>query len=520
MKSKLLKLFGLTAIAAALFACFAISASAVDLNQLTYATNDDGTIAITGCDKEAEGELVIPETIGGRKVTAINYSAFENCKNISKVSLPSTLTVIGSDVFSGCTALKEVSIPYGVTEIGNRAFKNCTSLPSISIPDSVTNARIWTLEWSGVFSGCTSLANVKLSANMTRIGNSMFENCTSLKTISIPASVTLISDWAFHGSGLKEIVLPATVTDTDRWAFKDCFDLEKVTLSEGLTDIDAETFENCTSLKSIVIPDTATLDDSSFRGCTDLETVMIGKGATTILPRCFADCTNLRTVYLHSATTKLQDGVFSNCPALTDVYYCGTQAQWLATKIEEENDALLLADIHYIDSFNDVKTASWYGPAVLWAVGQNVTKGVGNNAFAPGMTCTNAQVITFLYRAAGSPAVSGTSPLNNVKNPNVYYYDPCLWACQKGILTDLNFQPDSPATRASFVTYLWRNKGKPVTTGKVNPFTDVMGIGETDAAILWAYENNITAGTSATTFSPDAICSRGQIVTFLYRYFG
>ncbi|MCR5552099.1 MAG: leucine-rich repeat protein [Oscillospiraceae bacterium] len=519
MKSKLPKLFVITTVVAALFVCLAISAGAVDLNQLSYATNKDGTITITDCDEEAEGVLVIPEAIGGRAVTKIGENAFRNCEHITKITLPSTINEIYTHAFYNCASLEEINIPYGVTVIWREAFANCSSLKSISLPDTMTDNNVI----HSLFKDCTSLSQVKLSAGMSSVPGWMFENCTSLQTVTIPSGVTTIGQAAFRGSGLTSITVPGSVTTIEPSAFNNCASLKSITLNEGLTTIKDHAFANCTSLKSIAIPDSVTTNPNSSiicEGCTSLETVMIGKGLGTLGAECFNGCTSLRTVYLNSGLTEIGRDAFNSCPALSDLYYCGTSSQWTSVKLETGNDALLLADVHYIDSFNDVQTAAWYGPAVFWAVGQNITNGVGNNAFAPTMTCTNAQVITFLYRAAGSPAVSGASALTNVQNPDVYYYNACVWAYQKGIITDVNFAPDGPATRSSFVTYLWRNEGKPSVSGGNNPFADVTNGSDYYTAVLWAYKNNITTGTSATTFSPDTICSRGQIVTFLYRYFG
>ena len=519
MKSKLLKILGIIAISAALFALCAVSASAVDLSQLKFATNDDGTITITECDKEAEGELVIPDTIGGRKVTGIAGIAFSGCDNITKASLPSTVVELGDGAFMRCSSLEEVSLPDGLTYIGANCFSECTSLRSVTIPDSVTDLLY------GSFNGCTSLNSVKLPVNLTKIQSGVFWGCTDLTFITIPASVTILDDYAFNSTGLKSVVIPGGVESIGTSAFAGCASLASVTLNEGLDSIGEGAFGHCTSLKSVAIPDSVTeIGQSAFEDCTALETVMIGKGVSKLYSGTafgsFKNCTSLREVYIYPALQSIDRISFENCPAITDVYYCGTEEQWLSVQIGENNDSLLLADIHYIDSFKDVPTASWYGPAVLWAVGQNITNGIGNNAFAPSMTCTNAQVITFLYRAAGEPAVSGTSALTNVKNPDVYYYNPCVWAYQKGIITDVNFQPDGPATRGSFVTYLWRYEGKPAADGVANPFKDVKSGDECYTAVMWAFKNNITTGMSADTFSPDTTCSRGQIVTFLYRFFG
>ena len=138
------------------------------------------------------------------------------------------------------------------------------------------------------------------------------------------------------------------------------------------------------------------------------------------------------------------------------------------------------------------------------------------------MTCTRAQMVAFLWRAEGSPEpASANCPFTDVAQ-NAYYYKAVLWAVEQGITAGTSattFGSDDIVTRGQAVTFLWRAAGKPETT-TTNPFADVT----TDAyyydAVLWAVEKGVTAGTSATTFSPSAPCNRAQIVTFLYRYAG
>lgn len=168
--------------------------------------------------------------------------------------------------------------------------------------------------------------------------------------------------------------------------------------------------------------------------------------------------------------------------------------------------------------FRDVDSNAYYADAVAWAVEEGITNGNTATTFAPGNPCTRAQIVTFLWRAAGSPASYGANPFTDVE-PGAYYYDAVLWAVEKGITggtTATTFSPGRACTRAQTVTFLYRYEGSPATTTP-NPFTDVAeGVYYTNA-VLWAVENGITGGTTAATFSPDSVCTRGQIVTFLYR---
>ena len=158
--------------------------------------------------------------------------------------------------------------------------------------------------------------------------------------------------------------------------------------------------------------------------------------------------------------------------------------------------------------FTDVPVGSYYADAVTWAVEEGITAGTGSNTFSPDNTCTTAEILTFLWRANGSPAPAGSDASVPAGQ---YYSDAANWALEQG-LTD-RFTPNAPATRLDTVTYLWKLAGSPAAEGET-PFTDLTG----DArAVLWAMNEGITTGTGAATFSPGGICTRAQIVTFLYR---
>ena len=169
--------------------------------------------------------------------------------------------------------------------------------------------------------------------------------------------------------------------------------------------------------------------------------------------------------------------------------------------------------------FVDVATGSYYEDAVDWAVENGITTGVSANCFGPNGVCTRAQAVTFLWRAAGSPAPrSRTMPFTDVPAGS-YYYDAVLWAVENGITkgtSETRFSPDDTCTRAQIVAFLWRSEKSPAA-GTANPFADVKSTAYYADAVLWAVREDITKGTTNTTFSPDADCTRAQIVTFLWR---
>lgn len=224
---------------------------------------------------------------------------------------------------------------------------------------------------------------------------------------------------------------------------------------------------------------------------------------------------------------------------LTTVLEDGKAYAWTFTPNDTHNYTILTGTlIPYVDdgmdyipgviggntgsfNFHDVSRLDYFYDAVKWAAENGIASGTGRYTFSPNAVCTRAQTVTFLWRAAGSPLPRyRVCPFTDVQ-PSDYYYNAVLWAVEQGITTGLNantFGPDVTVTRGQVATFLYRaaSAAKPNT---FNPFTDVKTTAYNYNAILWAYDNRITTGTSDTTFSPDASCTRAQIVTFLYRYY-
>ncbi|MBR5459225.1 MAG: S-layer homology domain-containing protein, partial [Clostridia bacterium] len=171
-----------------------------------------------------------------------------------------------------------------------------------------------------------------------------------------------------------------------------------------------------------------------------------------------------------------------------------------------------------VGKFTDVKTSDWFAEPVKWAVDKSITNGTAPDKFSPNEKCTRAQILTFLWRAAGSPKVGINNPFTDVKSSD-YFYAAALWAYKNGIVSNAKLSPNTPCTRAETVIYLYKSAGSP-ESDQINQFYDVPASNVSlNEAVCWAYVNNITGGTSYNTFSPNDTCTRGQIVTFLYRAF-
>ena len=211
--------------------------------------------------------------------------------------------------------------------------------------------------------------------------------------------------------------------------------------------------------------------------------------------------------------------------AARDAYDALTDAQKAlvsADAVKTLEDAEAALEALNKTKFIDVPEDSYYAAAVDWAVANNITKGTSETTFSPTNECTRGQMVTFLYRAAGSPTVTSTNnPFTDVKEGS-YYYDAVLWAVENGItkgMTATTFEPDTKVSRGQAVTFLYRMDGEKAVSA-TNPFTDVSSSAFYYDAVLWAVDKGITNGITATTFEPGTACQRAHIVTFLYRYLG
>ncbi len=460
---------------------------------------DKATGTITDCD-ESVTAVSIPEMIEGVPVVRIGLSAFSFCEELTTLTIPKSVTEIEYNPFGYCEALTSIRVDkdnptYASDEKGNVYSKDKTIL--LIVPSG----------HSGTF---------VIPNHVKTIEEEAFTSCKKLTNITIPNSVTCIGGLAFHGCyGLTDIVIPDSVTTLGYAAFGFCASLKNVTLSKSLTEMEFGLFSFCESLTSVTIPD----------------------GVTTISFEVFSDCTALKSVYIPGSVTSIENSVFYGCSALKDVYYSGTEEMWNQIAIvERENDALLNAKIHFGQTppveeppvenppsnnpFVDVKESDYFAQPVLWAVEKGITNGTGAGKFSPENTCTRGQIVTFLWRAAGSPEPkTADNPFSDVA-PNTYYYKAVLWAVENEITTGTGkgkFSPENTCTRGQVATFLWRAQGKPAPATTTNPFTDVEADAYYYSAVLWAVENEITNGTGKGLFSPEKDCTRGQIVTFLYR---
>ena len=324
-----------------------------------------------------------------------------------------------------------------------------------------------------------------------------------------------------------------------------------VEVSSGDFNMNGGTIQNCSAEDSIVSINngsTFVMTGGTIQNCVADSAIKLNGSmqvsGSPVISGNYDKKGRERSIYLCNSDSKIvvtgalgSDASFGvYCPDSKDSAIVGSNTYALTAsdlqKFHSENLQLVLTpkttngklegwlEYRKATAFSDVGKDYWCYNAVNWAVENGITNGTTETTFGPTNGCTRAQMVTFLWRAAGMPhAKNSVNPFTDV-SPNRYYYDAVLWAVEQGITTgatETTFEPDRLCTRGHIVTFLWRAAGKPSHSTAASPFTDVAKNAYCSDAVLWASENGITQGMTATTFAPNRTCTRAQGVTFLYR---
>ena len=281
----------------------------------------DGTVTIIGCDWDYDGELVIPETLGGLPVTTIGSTAFSGCDDLTNVVLPNSITTLEPYAFGNCEWLTEFEIPNSVTTIGYAAF-DCYMVASDSHPVfSTIDGVLFNKEQTTLlrYPAHLTATTYAIPEGVTTIEKYAFADSAALTTVTIPQSVTSMGEYAFTGSGLTAITIPGSISTIADHAFWICNDLADVTLSQGITTIEANAFQWCDSITSITLPESLkTIGDEAFYGSDGLTVVTIPANVTAIGGAAFG-CDMV--VSTNNATYSSKDGVLFNKNQTTLVRY-------------------------------------------------------------------------------------------------------------------------------------------------------------------------------------------------------
>lgn len=371
-----------------------------------FDVTNDGTLSVKN-DVSLPSEVIIPTIVNGKEVRSIGTKAFE-ARNVSSVTIPSSVTNIGKEAFSSCTCLMDITIPDSVTSIGDSAFYNCTGLTSIIIPSSVTYIGQWVFEkciCDFIFAEGTTVIPVRALAgsdttsvtipdSVLKIGDSAFNSCSELTSITIPNSVTSIGQWAFENcTNLTSITIPESVTSIGQYAFHNCPCAVK--FADGMTSIPSDALFYASMITSVTMPDSVTsIGDYAFRGCTSLTSITIpksvskiGNGAfsdgprtvifaegTTAIPEdalsgassvvtinmpnsvtsigscAFAVCTGLSSITIPDSVVTIGDYAFVDCNNLSNIVFNGTMSQWDSISVNYKwNNNVPATTVHCTD---------------------------------------------------------------------------------------------------------------------------------------------------------------------------
>lgn len=273
------------------------SAKTLKINGIWYKLSD-AKAEVLKCPETTSGAVMIPKfvTYEGVKyqVTSIGKSAFQECLNVTSVTLPKGLKHIGDFAFCFCESLTFITIPGSVTSIGCSAFDS-SGLTSIVIPKSVKSIGDF------AFSDCGNLTSISIGKGVTRIGNAVFRNCHSLESVSISKKVTHIGDYAFRGCGkLYAITIPKSVTHIGKAAFCYCTYLNSINIPNNVTYIGDNAFSDCYNLRTATIGNgVISIGEGAFYDCKSLESISIGRGVTSIGKKAFNGCQRLSGVHIN-----------------------------------------------------------------------------------------------------------------------------------------------------------------------------------------------------------------------------
>ncbi|MBR2047543.1 MAG: leucine-rich repeat protein [Oscillospiraceae bacterium] len=485
------------------------------------------------------GQFAVPGT-----VTALAPGAFENCARLTEIlfyhlDTYTTLTTIGERAFAGCAGLTEISLPATLAEVGDKAFYYCRNLGTIHFQGDVPAFG------ELVFEGMAFLRYTfsRYPNNWYRFADQFNDWTGTMGAYNVRYEEVCSEGLWGHCCDANEVEIVAPTCCTDGYDVWTCIDCGMRYASNAVPSTGEHSYTPVTTEPTCTTPGQTVW---TCAGCgdsyTDGQIPALGHEwgqwyvfteATEEPGEERRDCVRCDAfesrelppaVHVHDfRTERIVE------PTCSDPGY--TQVRCECGEVEYRNHIAPLGHV-FVDGicqrcglsnpFADVKDTDYYFMPVLWALEHGITAGTGPDTFAPNAPCTRGQVVTFLWRANGEPEpVSDDNPFSDVA-PGDYYYRAVLWAVENGITSGTGngrFSPNTTCTRAQVVTFLWRALGEPAPAEWDNPFSDVAQGVYYYQPVLWAVENSITSGTSPTAFSPNNPCTRGQVVTFLYRAF-
>ena len=524
----------------------AFAASGVESVSMSDAVTAVGEGAFSNCSKLKS--VVLPKGL-----KELKSGLFSGCSALEKISIPDSVKTLGEGVFSGCAALKEVKIPGEVTVIPKNAFSGCAALESVSIPASVTAIK------EAAFDGCTALKNVTFlgkddewswvtidgSNEALKDARKSFASHTHSYVDTVTAPTCTANGYTVHKCSCGDtktdsytkllghsyqggICVRCGVLEDHKHDFKQTVTAPTCT-SEGFTTYTCACGESYKKNYVSALEHKPELKNEKKAGC--LKGGYTGDEVCTVCGTVFKAGSVILAL---GHSTELRNEKAATC---VNGGYTGDLVCVRCGDIIEQGKATAAAGHKFFGgkcsvcdaqesgsrsveakSFDDVIPGTFYYDAVMWAVKNNITKGTGASTFSPGDGCTRFQIVTFLWRACGCPTAATAASFSDV-SPSDSFYEAVRWAVERGITNGTggsSFSPYATCTRAQIVTFLYRAAGLPTVSSGIR-FFDVAPNAFCRDAVAWATERGITNGTSDTTFSPDAACTRAEVVTLLYR---
>ena len=526
-----------------------------------------GMNALSEIDFDIKGKL--KTVIIGEGVTNVSNYALFFLPAATQVTLPDSVTSIGRYGIAMCSKLTGLSIPKGVTGIGDFGLAG-NGLTAVTLPDGLQSLG------RGAFDSCASLTNTTLPAAITAVPGKCFADCTKLLNVKYAGTVTAIGDLAFEScKALTAAPIPETVTEIGASAFTGCTALTDVTIPAGVSTIPEDCFRGCTALADIDLPGTVTsVGHNAFTGCTALKDVRCYGAAPAVEPgNSEAHSFEPATVTIHynpsmnwtlDADGKWQGYTASDKGACTHTDYDTTERTVPATCGKAGRVDTICSNCGEVISTRELPPtgAHVWGNGVVTTAPTETTPGVrtftcsgcgatekrnltdaaghkwdgGTVTTAPTettpgvrtFTCTVCdQTRTEAIPATGASTCTGgpscpSYGLHDVAGPDYWAHKGIDYCVRNRLMSGVGagtFSPDTACTRAQIVKILYNLSGNQTDYSYYYlPFTDVAPGAWYYNAVAWAYCNDVTSGTSATTFTPNAAITRQQLVTFLYRY--
>lgn len=474
-----------------------------------------------------EGEL--KKVVIKDGVTNVSNYALFCLPAATQVTLPDSVTSIGRYGIAMCSKLTGLSIPKGVTGIGDFGLAG-NGLTAITLPDGLQSLG------RGAFDSCASLTNTTLPAAITAVPGKCFADCTKLLNVNYAGTVTAIGDLAFEScKALTAAPIPETVTAIGASAFTGCTALTNVAIPETVTAIDKAAFTGCTALTDIDLPGTVTnVGHNAFTGCTALKDVRCYGAAPAVEPGSSeAHSFEPATVTIHynpamnwtlDADGKWQGYTVSDKGACLHTDYGTTERTVPATCGEAGRVDTICSNCGEVVSTRELPPTG----AHVWDNGVVTTAPTETTPGVRTFTCTVCgQTRTETIPATGASTCTGgpscpSYGLHDVAGPGYWAHKGIDYCVRNRLMSGVGagtFSPGTACTRAQIVKILYNRSGNQTDYSYYYlPFTDVAPGAWYYNAVAWAYCNDVTSGTSATTFTPNAAITRQQLVTFLYRY--